>query len=156
MKIKQTLLLSIIVLLSLPVSFVIGWNLAKIILQHGDPIPRVKEAIVLATTKKPKTFTELYFEDHLNLPGKIEIGKGQSFKFTIHNLEYRDTTYKYEINAVDDKEDVILSSGSATLSHDEYKTINESFVSATASGRTKIEVLLVDQNQSIDFWMEAQ
>ena len=156
MKIKQTLLLSIIVLLSLPVSFVIGWNLAKIILQHGDPVPRVKEAIVLATTKKPETFTELYFEDHLNLPGKIEIGKEQSFKFTIHNLEYQELTYKYETKTVDDKEEITLSSGSVTLSHNEYKTINESYMIATASGRTKVQVTLVDQNQSIDFWMEEQ
>src|SRR3989344_6070905 len=155
MKIKLTLLL-IIVLLSLPVSFIIGWNLAKIILQHGDPIPRVKEAIVLATTKKPETFTELYFEDHINLPGKIEIGKEQSFRFTIHNLEYRDMTYKYETKAVDDKEEITLSSGSVTLSHDEYRTINENFVLATASGKTKIQVTLVDKNQSIDFWMEEQ
>jgi hypothetical protein len=153
MKLKYTLIM-LIGLLSLSVFFVIGWNAARIMFQHGNPIPAVKEAIVLATTVKPETFTELYFEDHLNLPKKIELEEEQSFKFTIHNLEHKDMTYKYDIKAIDNKEDITLSSGSATLSHNEYKTIDESYILATTSGRMKIQVLLVDQNQSIDYWME--
>jgi uncharacterized membrane protein len=121
---------------------------------YAVSIPSVKEAIAMATTVKPETFTELYFEDHINLPNKIEIGKAQAFKFTIHNLEYRNMTYKYEIQAIDEKGDRTLVSGSATLSQDEYRTISTSYKIATASGRMKIQVVLLDLKQLIDFWME--
>jgi uncharacterized membrane protein len=128
--------------------------MARIILLNGDIVPAVKEAVVLATTKKPETFTELYFKDHINLPGKIEVGKKQSFSFTIHNLEYKNMTYRYEVKAIDDNTDLTVYSGSDTLSHDEYKTIDGSYTVATASGRMKIEVLLPDQNQAIHYWLE--
>ena len=36
-------------------------------------VPSVKEAVILATTMKPETFTELYFEDHLYLPNKVTL-----------------------------------------------------------------------------------
>lgn len=148
-KINYRLIIDIGVMI-LSACFVIG------MFQLVDSTPAIKEAIVLATTVKPETFTELYFEDHINLPKKIELGEEQSFKFTIHNLEYQDTTYKYEIKAVDDKENITLSSGSATLSHNEYKTIDGSYTLATASGRMKIQVLLVNKNQPISFWMEEK
>ena len=121
---------------------------------YAYSVPAVREAITLATTVKPETFTELYFEDHINLPKKVELEKEQSFKFTIHNLEYTDMTYLYEIKASDEKETITLSTGSATLSHNEYKTINERYTLAATGGRTKIEVLLVHQNQPIHFWLE--
>jgi len=38
-------------------------------------VPSVKEAFILATTMKPETFTELYFEDHLSLPNKVTLFK---------------------------------------------------------------------------------
>jgi uncharacterized membrane protein len=140
--------------LCIPVSFLVGWNLAGFISQHSDIAPVLREAVALATTKKPETFTELYFGDHIDLPKKIEIGKKQSFSFTIHNLEYKDMTYKYEISAFDDEADRSIYSDSVNLSHDEYKTIGGSYTVATASGRIKIEVLLVNKNQSIHFWLE--
>lgn len=117
-------------------------------------VPQVKEAIALATTKKPETFTELYFENHINLPKIYVPGEEQYFKFTIHNLEHRDTTYKYEIYAIDDIENITLSSGTASLAHDEYKSIDESYMMATSSGRTNVVVKLIDKNQSIHFWIE--
>jgi hypothetical protein len=56
-------------------------------------VPSVKEALILATTVKPETFTELYFEDHLSLPNKVTLFKEDNFKFTIHNLENKDMIY---------------------------------------------------------------
>jgi len=38
-------------------------------------VPSAKEALILATTVKPETFTELYFEDHLSLPNKVTLFK---------------------------------------------------------------------------------
>ena len=60
-------------------------------------VPSVKEAFILATTKIPETFTELYFEDHLSLPKEITLFKENNFKFTIHNLENKDMLYPYEV-----------------------------------------------------------
>ena len=39
----------------------------------------VKEALILATTVKPETFTELYFEDYLSLPNKVTLFKENNF-----------------------------------------------------------------------------
>ncbi len=116
--------------------------------------PSVKGAIAMATTVKPETFTELYFDDHNSLPKTIELKKTQSFKFTIHNLEYRTMTYDYEITATDDKASKTLATGSATLFQNQFKTVSESYVLSSASGRMKIQVSLLGRNQTIDFWIE--
>ena len=42
-------------------------------------VPSVKEAVILATTVKPETFTELYFEDHLSLTNKVTLFKENNF-----------------------------------------------------------------------------
>jgi hypothetical protein len=42
-------------------------------------VPSVKEALILATTVKPETFTELYFEDYLSLPNKVTLFKENNF-----------------------------------------------------------------------------
>ena len=60
-------------------------------------MPSVKEALILATTVKPETFTELYFENHLSLPKEVTLFKEYNFKFTIHNLENKDMEYPYEV-----------------------------------------------------------
>lgn len=53
-------------------------------------IPDVRQTIVLATTVQPERFTELYFENHTQLPSQADINREYVFKFTAHNLEYRD------------------------------------------------------------------
>jgi len=121
---------------------------------YAYSFPSVKEMVKLATTVQPETFTELYFENHINLPKKIQSEKKQAFTFTIHNLEYKNMNYRYAVNALIDKDVVLLSSGSATLAHDAYKSIDESYTLATTSARIKIEVLLIDQDQPISFWLE--
>ena len=42
-------------------------------------MPSAKEALILATTVKPETFTELYFEDHLSLSDKVTLFKENNF-----------------------------------------------------------------------------
>ena len=42
-------------------------------------VPSVKEALILATTMKPETLTELYFEDHLSFPNKVTLFKENNF-----------------------------------------------------------------------------
>ncbi len=118
-------------------------------------IPSVRSTWTLATTVQPETFTELYFENHINLPKAAIKDKVNDFKFTIHNLEYRTITYPYTIYAEADGIKQELDKGSVTLRQDEYKTILESFSLVIDGKRTKITVLLTDKNQSIHFWMGA-
>ena len=134
-------------------SFVMGRNIAMIF-QLTNLTPLVKETLALATTRKPETFTELYFEDHVNLPNEIISGKVYRFSFTIHNLENTDMDYPYEVYVDAQANKEPIDEGTVFVKNDEYKTIDQNYMLATPSGRMKIQVLLVDQNQPISFWME--
>ncbi len=120
----------------------------------GECVPSVKEAVVLATTVKPETFTELYFEDHLSLPNKVTLFKKNNFKFTIHNLENKDMEYKYEIY-VDVKKGKkrMIDKGSVLIKNNEYKTISEEFTIRIPIRRVKVAVNLISKSQQIHFWM---
>src|SRR3989344_1552895 len=98
---------------------------------------------------EPETLTEAYFEDHLKLPQKVVKGSSYPFRFTIHNLEYKDTLYAYEVTAIEAANKENIASGSVNLKHDEYKTIDASFSAKREYGRTKIEVNLQGRNQPI-------
>ena len=142
--------------------------------------PSVQEAITLATTKKPETFTELYFENHLTLPAKIKPKETYNFTFTIHNLENRDMDYSYRIYKEIPDQKITVDEGKFAgidkgYSYSIYQdiasiktTLEEGKVSVKKDGyislektigplelfRTKIVVNLVDQNQLISFWMD--
>jgi hypothetical protein len=47
-------------------------------------VPSVEEALILATTVKPETFTELYFEDHLSLPNQVTLFKENIPRYLRH------------------------------------------------------------------------
>jgi len=83
-------------------------------------VPSVKEALILATTVKPETFTELYFEDHLFLPSKITLFKENNFKFTIHNLENKDIEYPYEVYIEVNGEKQMFDKSSVLIKNNEY------------------------------------
>ena len=117
-------------------------------------VPSVKEALILATTVKPETFTELYFEDHLSLPDKITLFKENNFKFTIHNLENKDMEYKYEVYIDVNGEKQMIDKSSVSIKNNEYKTISEEFTITIPMQRVKVVVNLINKNQQIHFWME--
>lgn len=117
-------------------------------------VPRVRDAVALATTKKPETFTELYFENHLNLPSVVNVGKKYKYTFTIHNLEYETKDYPYEIYIDTEEKKEYLEENSVTLTHDDSVTLNKAFVVTTAT-RSALVVNLTDKNQEIRFWMEG-
>jgi uncharacterized membrane protein len=116
-------------------------------------VPSAKEALILATTKKPETFTELYFEDHLSLPNKVVIFKENNFKFTIHNLENKDMVYIYEVYIDVNREKQMIDKNSVLLKNNEYKTITEDFTITVPTQRVKVVVNLIGKNQQIHFWM---
>jgi len=117
-------------------------------------VPSVKEALILATTVKPETFTELYFEDHLSLPSKVTLFKENNFKFTIHNLENKDMEYKYEIYVdITKGKKRMIDKGSVLIKNNEYKTISEEFIITIPIQRVKVAVNLISKSQQIHFWM---
>ena len=132
--------------------FILACLVAGIILLVNY-VPSVKEAFILATTKKPETFTELYFEDHLSLPKEITLFKENNFKFTIHNLENRDMLYPYEVYIEVGEERQLIDRSSVLIKNNEYKTIAQSFIITTQMQRARIVVNLIDKNQPIHFWM---
>ena len=119
-------------------------------------VPSVKEALILATTVKPETFTELYFEDHLSLPNKVVIFKENNFKFTIRNLENKDMVYIYEVYIDVNREKHMIDKNSVLIKNNEYKTITEDFTITIPMQRVKVVVNLIDKNQPIHFWMAEE
>jgi uncharacterized protein (UPF0333 family) len=116
-------------------------------------VPSVKEAFILATTVKPETFTELYFEDHLSLPKEITLFKENNFKFTIYNLENKDMEYPYEVYIDVNGEKQLIDKSSVSIKKNEYKTITENFIITTEMQRAKVVINLIDKNQQLHFWM---
>lgn len=124
-------------------------------------VPGVKEAVTLATTVKPETFTELYFENHINLPNTIVLGKENSFKFTIHNLENKDMAYPYEVyikcqDTGCNGQKQIIDQGSISIKNNQYKTISEDYNIELPTNRVMVVVNLINKNQQIDFWIGGQ
>jgi hypothetical protein len=146
-KINSKLILRILLPLFIITSLVAGIFLLV------NYVPSVREAFILATTKKPETFTELYFEDHLTLPKEITLFKENNFKFTIHNLENKDMEYPYEVYIEVNGEKQSIDKNSVLIKNNEYKTITQTFIITTPIQRAKIVVNLIDKNQQIDFWM---
>ena len=105
---------------------------------------------------QPERFTELYFEDHLNLPQSVIAGEEMEFKVIVHNLEYRRFEYDYEVTVDKPKTATRVNTDNFSLDHDKYKIISMRFPleldESTTSAKTKVEVKLLNKNQSIHFW----
>lgn len=116
---------------------------------------------------RPQRFTELYFTDHTQIPAAADAGSTQKLLFTVHNLENRDTTYRYQLIAVPENgtPDRPLGEGTVTLTHNQLQTIDQAFVLPAVSGRAAIKINLsyegiptagdapVLQTQSIHWWV---
>jgi len=114
----------------------------------------ITETIAMATTVKPETFTELYFEDHLKLPKDTVLEKSNSFKFTVHNLEYKDMDYPYEVYIASNGAKLqMIDKGTFSLKHDQYLTILERYTLEEEVQRAKVVVDLLSKKQQIDFWI---
>ena len=142
-------LITRIELLILAVLFVIGAY------RIYTTVPAVRNAVALATTVKPETFTELYFENHLSLPSTIIYGEDNNFKFTIHNLENKDMNYPYEVYINLNGEKQLIDQSSVFVKSNAYKTINEDFTISLPTARVEVIANLINKNQQIDFWIEG-
>jgi len=116
----------------------------------------VKKVIILATTREPQTITELYFENHLSLPGKVTLFEENNFKFTIHNLENKDMEYLYEVYIDTNGEKQIISMDSVLIEDNEYKTIAVDFTITIPIPRSRVVANLINKNEQIYFWIVVE
>lgn len=99
-----------------------------------------------------ESFTELYFENHLNLPKYIITGRKMDFSFTIHNLEGQAMNYPYAVYFVSDEGRITtINSSVATSSDGEYKTIPVEYTLNTLAPSGAIYVELSRKKQDIHF-----
>jgi len=149
-KLKYSLLTKILVLL------IISFSVFKLFQYIVKTNPAIREAISLATTVRPETFTELYFENHTQLPNKIVGWNTYPFSFTIHNLEDKDMEYPYSVYTIRDGKKVITyKEDKVTIKKGEYKTITAT-IKALKPLDTKVVVDLTDKNQQISFLMNTK
>lgn len=61
----------------------------------------VGAAIIITTAfltrQAPEPYTELYYNDHIELPEYVNLDTGYDYSFSIHNLENTDKTYNYTV-----------------------------------------------------------
>ncbi|MBU1130212.1 hypothetical protein KKE45_02720 [Patescibacteria group bacterium] len=117
--------------------------------------PTIKTMISLATTVKTETFTELYFENHTELPEKIVSGQLYPFSFTIHNLENNDMLYPYTVSLQREGVNLVVEEGIVDLKSNQYMTV-ETVIGPLSDIPKKVVVELTDKNQIISFWMGKQ
>ncbi len=103
--------------------------------------------------KNNEPLTELYFDDHTNLPKEAEINKEYNFSFTVHNLEYKKMLYDYEITLEYDNKKFLVIRGTLELENEETQQIKSGFTIKQEFERAKITVNIVNKKQAIHFWV---
>ncbi|MFH1971877.1 MAG: DUF1616 domain-containing protein [archaeon] len=114
---------------------------------------------LIFTTKTTEEFTELYFEDHQNLPNQIQLEKEYTFQFSIHNLENEQTSYNYKISIDYYKSEKLqktetLFQDSISLEHNQTATIPYTLILEDSFESAKI--IVETNNQEIHFWVEEE
>jgi len=99
--------------------------------------------------------TELYFNNHTNLPSTIEPSKAYSFSFTINNLEYKNMTYNYVIIAEYDNKSTNIDNKYVALVNNQSVSIPETFLIPENFTRAKI-LVTIKGSQTIDFWVNQK
>jgi uncharacterized membrane protein len=118
----------------------------------------VSVLILIFTTKTTESFTELYFEDHQNLPS-LYATDDYEFAFTIHNLENQEMVYSYQVSIeYYDNEKLIdtnlLSESNVLLQHNESATITEEF--KITEDHDYAKVMIQANEQEIHFWLRSE
>jgi len=88
--------------------------------------------------------TELYIENHTELPKNVYLNKTYNFSFTTHNLEYQDVAYNYSVKAFDVNGTLLqeIDSGTFTLANNESKTTYMDYKFEEQFKRAKIQVVI--------------
>jgi uncharacterized membrane protein len=110
--------------------------------------------VLIFSIQTTESFTELYFEDHQELPSTIELGETYTFQFSIHNLEQDSVDYPYNIYMEIDGIDQTLNEDSIILSNNQTATITETFTITNNFDTAKI--IVESNDQEIYFWVELE
>ncbi len=107
---------------------------------------------------EPERLTELYFTNPNSLPKTYVPGQSQPVSFTVHNLEYRHTNYKYQITETsqDGTKSQQLADGAFSLEQNEYHKTTVNIPIVDLGPAVKVEVRLVNVNESIDYLLERR
>ena len=105
--------------------------------------------------------TEVYLENHTQLPSGALVNKSYNYTFTVHNLEYRNMSYNYDVLIEYDNEslnlsDFVFESGEFALSDNETITLTGHYRFNENFDRAKVKTIVYkDNNESIDvhFWV---
>ena len=118
---------------------------------------------------RPERLSELYFDNHKNLPQKFSPDDIYDIRFSVKNLEHRVTTYDFTVSAeTPEGSSQALDAGKFTLSHNQNKPFASVVNIPDLGPRVKISVTLNfrslklgDDNlspsrQIIYFWTERR
>jgi hypothetical protein len=86
--------------------------------------------------------TELYFENHTELPAYLFLNKTYNFSFTVHNLEYMDMNYSYDVILQYNNKTLLADSGNFVLANNETKTTNKTLIFKEHFDKAKISIRL--------------
>jgi hypothetical protein len=86
--------------------------------------------------------TEVYFENHTELPSTISLNQQYNYSFAVHNLEYQEMRYYYTIDAYNENNTFLynMDKGEIHLYDNESKAIYENFSIKKHFGREDIVV----------------
>ncbi len=118
-------------------------------------LPAGRQAVVLATTKQPEPFTELYFSNPNNLPKLITARVAARFSYEVVNHEAQTENYQADVTMVENGRSRSL--GNAEFSLADEQSVTETVVFAAASAHETIELIvaLPSQNETIHFWSQS-
>jgi hypothetical protein len=105
---------------------------------------------------EPERLTELYFTHPNTLPSSYTTGQAQTVSFTVHNLEYQTIDYRYVIIETnqDGSQSQTLANSSFMLPQNGYKKAAVNISTTDMGPHAKVEVELVNVNESIDYLLE--
>ena len=109
------------------------------------------ELTTLNLIPKPERLTELYFNDHANLPKSATSNQEISFAFVIHNLEATDFQFAYDVSVNANGTRHVVDSGKVLIKDNQYYVKNERFNLLDVPGRQEVVVELTNKQQSIGF-----
>ncbi|MDO8741964.1 MAG: DUF1616 domain-containing protein [bacterium] len=99
-----------------------------------------------------ESFTELFLNNHLDLPKQVEKGQTVQFSFTIHNLEGKTMTYPYVVYLkTDGGYRIPIARNSVTLAHKESRLIKESYTFKNPKQKVTVFIELSGMSQNLHF-----
>lgn len=115
--------------------------------------PGLRQAMVLATTKQPERYTELFFSDPRTLAKTFSAGSPVTVAFSLRNHEGRPRSYTYSV-AVDGRR---VRTGRTPLVADSAEvTESETVRIDTTAGQAEVEVVIPETQQRIHFWTRRE